>query len=269
MGQWLADWRCHGSGFGSIGETGMSVSDGVILVTGANGGLGSSIVQYLLEKGFRNVACHYRTSDEEIKGILSTADLDPARHAHYAELTREEDIRAMREAIENRLGPVQTLVNLAGGSSNGMSWKLSKADFQQIVDMNLLSTFLCSKEFVPGMRERQYGTIINTSSTVGTIGVAGAAHYCAAKAAIVGLTKAMALELANKNITVNVLALGYFTKGIIAQIPEAILKTIIDRIPFKHLGEPREVGALIEYLIGDDARYTTGQTFHLNGGLAG
>ncbi len=245
----------------------MNVSDGTILVTGSNGGLGSHVVKYLLEKGFRNLACHYRGSDVEIRRVLSSFDLDPAKHTFFAELTSEEDIHRMRVAIEDKLGPVLTLINLAGGSSNGLSWKLSKQDFQHVVDMNLMSTFLCSKEFIPTMRAHAFGTIINTSSVIGTTGVAGASHYCAAKAAVVGLTKATALELASKNVTVNVIALGYFSEGIITQIPEAILQTIVEKIRARRLGNPAEIGAMIAFLISDGARYATGQTFHLNGGL--
>lgn len=245
----------------------MSTKRRTILVTGSNGGLGSQIVSYLLRKGIANIACHYRNSSHVIENILGKADINSDKHLYFADLTDENDIASMRKAIEQNLGEVEALINLAGGSSNGLSWKLTKQEFQEIVDKNLLCTFLCSKEFIPTMRKNEIGSIINISSIIGSTGVAGAAHYCAAKAGIDALTKSMALELANKNITVNSLALGYYNAGIIEHVPKKILESIINQIPFQRLGEPDEVAAFIWHLISDEARYLTGQVFHLNGGL--
>lgn len=245
----------------------MNKTNGVLLLTGANGGLGQNIVKYLLDVKIRNIACNYRGSDTEIRRILADHDLVPEKHLFYADLTNESDIHNMRLSIEEKLGEVSTLVNLAGGSTNNLSWKLTKQEFQNVIDMNLLSTFLCSKEFIPTMRNNNFGTIINTSSVVGTTGVAGAAHYCAAKAGIIGLSKAMALELASKNITVNTLALGYFDQGLIDDVPVEIRQKIVERIPLKRLGKSKEVGSMIKYFLDADSRYITGQVFHINGGL--
>lgn len=242
--------------------------DSVVVIAGANGGLGSNVLRHLLSSGVRNVACHYRGNRDRIDAILGEFDLDPDEHAFQAELTDEEAVSAMAAAIEARRGPVGVLLNFAGGSSNGMVWKLDKAEFQRIMDMNVTSTFLTCKAFIPGMRERRFGRIVNVSSVVGSKGAPGASHYAAAKAAVDGLTKSMSLELVRRGITVNALALGYFDAGIISTIPEPVKEAIIGTIPVGRLGESEnEIGGLIRFLISPEAAYITGQTLHVNGGL--
>ena len=168
--------------------------------------------------------------------------------------------------ISKNLGPVAYLINVAGASTNSMSWKMSKKDFMDIFEANVLSAFLCSKAVVPQMREMQFGRIINFSSIVGSTGVVGAAHYSAAKAALIGLTKSMALELASKKITVNAVALGYFNAGLIESVPENIRTQIRGNIPMNRFGEEDDIGSAIQYLISNEASFLTGQTLHLNGG---
>jgi NAD(P)-dependent dehydrogenase (short-subunit alcohol dehydrogenase family) len=159
------------------------------------------------------------------------------------------------------------VVNIAGGSSNGMSWKMPSAEFVRILHANLLSTFLVSREFIPGMREQGGGRIINVSSVIAHTGVAGASHYCAAKAGIEGFTKAVAQEIASKGVTINALALGYFDQGIIADVPEELLQTIKARVPLRRLGRSEELAPLVSYLLSEAAAFMTGQVLHLNGGL--
>lgn len=240
---------------------------GVTLVTGTNGGLGCRIVDCLLGNGVENIACHYRSESDAISEVLASHNLDPEQYLFKAELTNEEEVQAMREGIEAKHGVVTNLVNIAGGSTNGVSWKLSVEDFQKVMDMNLTSTFISCKEFIPGMRQNGYGRIINTSSVVGSTGVPGASHYCAAKAAILGYSKSIALELVNKNITVNTLSLGYFDTGLIHDVPPEIQEQIKAQIPMKRFGEAKEIASTIMYLLHQDAGYTTGQVLHINGGL--
>lgn len=242
------------------------MSQQATLITGTNGGVGSQIVSFLLEKGHRNIACHYRNEHSEISGILSKFDLDPQKHLFQANLTDEKQIRSMREGIEGRLGIVGNVVNVAGASKSSMFWKITKDDFQNVFEDNVLSSFLCSREFVAGMRERGYGRIINFSSIVGFTGVVGAAHYCAAKSALVGLTKAMALELANRKVTVNAIALGYFNFGLIEDVPEEMQQQIKSKIPEGRFGEKEDVGGLVQYLLSPESSFITGQLLHLNGG---
>lgn len=245
---------------------GTTGGDRPVLVTGANGGIGLGVVRSLLEHGHR-VACHYHTDTSRLFALLNEFGCDRERDAHAADLTVEEDVARMHAAFSECFGPFWGLVNVAGTSSNAMSWKMPLAEFQRVVDGNLVSTFLCTRQYAPEMREREGGRIINVSSVVGEIGVAGASHYAAAKAGILGFTRAVAMELAPRGVTVNAVALGYFDVGLIDSVPADLQDRLIATIPWKRFGTVAEVAGLVRYLLSDEAAYATGQTFRLNGGL--
>jgi len=239
-----------------------------VLVTGSNGGLGSALVENLLSQGVHNIACHYRSERNKVSSILERHGLSPAHHCFRAELTDEEEVLAMRSQIEERIGAVTTLINVAGGSTLGLSWKLSKQDFLDVVHMNLTSTFLTCRAFIPSMRSHGFGRIINVSSVIADTGGVGASHYAAAKAGINGLSRSLAVELIDKGITVNVMSLGYFDAGIIDTIPPALRGKVISTIPVGRLGDSSsEIGALVLYLMSRESGYMTGQILRLNGGL--
>jgi 3-oxoacyl-[acyl-carrier protein] reductase len=239
----------------------------LILINGASGGVGYQLVEFFLQKGHRNIACQYNTREDKIKDLLLAHDLAPEKHLYQADLTDEQSVQKMRESIESNLGKVEILLNMIGGSTNSMSWKLSIDDFKKIMDINVLATFLSCREFVPAMRENKFGRIINVSSVVGFTGVPGASHYCAAKAAIVGFSKSLSLELASKGITVNTLGLGYFNAGLIEHVSPELQDHIKSTIPFKRFGEVKEIGGLVTYLTSKEAEYITGQVHHINGGM--
>lgn len=238
-----------------------------VLVTGANGGIGSGIVRSLLAHGYRNVACHYHTRKDRVEAVLTEYGLPPDVHTFEADLTREDDVAAMHAAFAARFGAFWGVVNVAGASSNAMTWRMPLAEFRRIVDASLVSTFLCTRQYAPEMRERGAGRIINVSSVVAETGVAGVSHYGAAKAAVIGFTKSAAIELAPRGVTVNALALGYVEVGLIDTIPADIQQRLLDTIPAKRFGRVDEVAALVRYLLGDESAYATGHTFRLNGGL--
>ena len=242
-------------------------SQDVTLLTGASGGLGCGIAKELISRGFRNIACHYRSNDEAIRNVLVEADLDPDTHLFQADLTDESSVSLLRTRIEKKLAPVSNLINLAGSSNNAMSWKISLKEFESIFAANVTSTFLSCREFTPEMRKKGYGRIINTSSIVANRGIIGAAHYAGAKAAIAGYSKSLALELANKNISVNTITLGYMNTGIIDQVPSEIQTELINDTPLGRLGSPKDAAECILYLLGDGGSFVTGQVFHINGGL--
>ena len=239
----------------------------VTLLTGANGGLGLDLAACFLKAGHRKIAFHHRSAPDKLVALLKEHDLSPESHLFSADLTHEDEVRLLRESVESKLGPVQSLINLAGASSNGMSWKLGLDEFRKIVDANLTSTFLSCREFIPGMRNAGNGRIVNVSSVVAFTGAAGASHYCAAKAGIAGFTGAIALELASKKITANTIALGYFDRGLIQSVPAEIQAKIKEKIPTQRFGEPKEIFSCLEWLLGDGGAYTTGQVIHINGGL--
>jgi len=244
-----------------------SVKEQVIVLTGAGGGLGTNLTAYLLEQGFRKLALVGRGRIGGLSELLMRADLDPEKHIFQAELADESQVATLRVSIEEKLGSVAGLINLAGASTNGLSWKLSKDEFLKIIEDNLISTFVCCKEFVPGMRERSEGRIINISSVVASTGVAGASHYSAAKAAIIGFSKSLSLELSVKKITVNTISLGYFQHGLIDLVSEDLQSAIKEKIPLKRFGTAAEIGGALEFLLSPQGAYTTGQDLHINGGL--
>lgn len=239
---------------------------GAILITGANGGIGQYVAHYLLSQGYRNIVCHYRTEHDRVTELLKQFELSLEKHMAHADLTDEKSITDMVGKIQNNFGSIYGLLNIAGSSSNGMSWKLTKNEFMRVIEDNLLTGFLCNKAVIPIMREQKLGRIVHFSSIVGSTGIPGASHYCAAKAGIMGLTKSLAQELASKNITVNALALGYFSTGLIDSVPPEIQTEIIKKIPMNRLGNEEDVGSTIKFLLSPEASFLTGQVLHLNGG---
>lgn len=240
-----------------------------VVLTGAGGGIGVALADYLLGAGVTRVALQYRSSSDELFEVVRKHGLDPGDHCFRADLTSEGDVRALGESVTASFGPAWGLINLAGSTSNGLSWKLSLEDFQSVVGDSLTSTFLTCREFVPAMREARGGRIINVSSVVAFSGVAGSSHYCAAKAGVVGFTKALARELYPRGITANVLALGYFEYGMIYTIPEELRDDILQQIPAGRFGSATEIGATMVHLLGDGSAYTNGQVLHVNGGMYG
>ena len=238
----------------------------VVLITGSNGGIGAAVAEYLLAKGERNLAFHYRSNSDKIEALARRYDLDPGKHLFQAELCSEDGLTELRQSIEGKLGTVWGLVNIAGASSNAMSWKMSLSDFRKVIDDNLTATFLSCREFIPGMRSGNSGRIINFSSIVASTGVAGAAHYCAAKGGIESFTKAISLELAPKNITANTIALGFFKYGLINHLSQEIQMEVKEKIPLKRLGAAVDIGSYIGFLLNPESSFTTGQVLHVNGG---
>lgn len=237
-----------------------------ILVTGAGGGIGTALVDYLVGKG-HHVLCQYRSSKDNLTDVMTKHSLDFEERCFYADLTDETSVSEMHRSIREKHGTVWAILNLAGGSSNGMSWKLPISEFKKIVDTNLLSTFVVCREFIPEMREQNGGRIINVSSVVAHTGAVGASHYCAAKAGIEGLSRSLSLELASKNITVNSLALGYYEYGLIDHISQPGQEDIKGKTPLKRFGNAAEIGGIVSYLVGDEGAFATGQVFHINGGI--
>jgi 3-oxoacyl-[acyl-carrier protein] reductase len=245
----------------------MRNNNGYVLVTGAGSGIGLAIVESLLVSGVTNLICQYRSRNIDLFELLKNHNLYPENVAFQAELTSEEDVKSLREFGTKKFGKIYAVINVAGASTNSMSWKISKEKFLEIINANLLTAFLCSREFIPEMREEAIGRIINFSSVVAYTGTIGSAHYCAAKSGLLGLSKAMSLELASKNITVNTIALGYFDRGLINDVSPELQEEVKSKIPMKRFGHSTEIAALVNYILSEDSKYTTGQVFHINGGL--
>ena len=229
-----------------------------ILIIGSSGGLGTELVKYFEEKGY-NLALHYlnnppTTSAQNVK-------------TYQADITQESDVEKLIASVVADFGAIDIVLHNAGVSKNGMSWKIGTDDWNETIAVNLTGPFLVSKHVIPHMRSANFGRILFMSSVVAQTGFVGTAAYAASKAGLLGLTKTLAKELANKNITVNAVALGYFNVGMIDDVPLEMQEQLKTNIPVGDLGNPEQLGALINYLMSDQANYLTGQTLNLNGGL--
>jgi acetoacetyl-CoA reductase len=239
----------------------------VALVTGGMGGLGETISTRLADAGYK-VAVTYSpgntkheewVSDKKSSGydILAVAcdvaDIDSAAKA-VAEVTQ-------------KLGPIDVLINNAGITRDSTFKKLDKANWDAVLRTNLDSVFNMTKQVADGMVERGWGRIINVSSVNGSKGAFGQTNYSAAKAGVHGFTKALALEVARKNVTVNTISPGYIGTKMVTAIPKEVLDSkILPQIPVGRLGKPEEIAGLITYLASDEAGFVTGANIAINGG---
>ncbi|MFZ3222213.1 MAG: beta-ketoacyl-ACP reductase [Rugosibacter sp.] len=239
----------------------------VALVTGAMGGLGTAICKALGQSGFTvaaNCLPNFEPRDEWLSGMraegfnIVAAEADVTDYEACAEMVRH---------LEATVGPVDVLVNNAGITRDSVFKKMDRGQWDAVLSTNLDSIFNVTHQVVNGMTERGWGRIINISSVNGIKGQFGQANYSAAKAGILGFTKAIAVEVAKKGVTVNAIAPGYVGTDMVMAIKPEVREGIIATIPMGRLGKPEEIGGLCAYLASDLAGYMTGATLNINGGL--
>jgi 3-oxoacyl-[acyl-carrier protein] reductase len=238
-----------------------------ILLIGASGGLGRKFAIELANSGY-NLGLHYHNGLENLKNITEILESSGVNFKFYgAEISKEDEVKRMIENFSKDIGEVNILINNAGISLDGVSWKLETETWQKVLDVNLTGPFLCIKHVLPSMRNNNWGRIINISSVVAQTGVPGTSAYAASKSGLFGLTKTIAKEIANKEITINTIALGYFNEGMIKQVPEDFQTILKNNIPKHEFGDPKDIINCIKYLIDETSRYITGQIININGGL--
>ena len=238
------------------------------LVTGAMGGLGTAICQAFAKDGFKVVAAYhpqFDNKDEWLKEMAAAGVNDVVCVA--GDVTDIASCQAMVTEAEAKAGPIDILVNNAGITRDKMFAKMEKDQWEAVITTNLSSLFNMTKQVSAKMAERGWGRIINISSVNGVKGQAGQTNYSAAKAGVIGFTKALAQELATKGVTVNAIAPGYVATKMVMAIREDILKNLIETIPMKRLAKPEEIGAACSYLCSELTGYMTGATLNINGGL--
>ena len=231
------------------------------LVTGGTRGIGRAITERLKADGYR-VAAGYSGNDEAARATAEELGIMVVK----GNVGRFEDAqRAVREA-EAELGPIEVLVNNAGITRDGFFHKMTPEQWSQVVSVNMDSLFNMTRQVIEGMRERSFGRVINISSINGQKGQVGQTNYSAAKAGMIGFTKALAQENAKKGITVNCVAPGYINTEMMGSIPENVMQGIVGAIPVGRLGEAEEIAAVVAFLARDDASFITGATLGVNGG---
>jgi acetoacetyl-CoA reductase len=240
----------------------------VALVTGAMGGIGTAICQELAKAGHKVVASYHPQFDNKDEWLKEQAAAGFNDFVCVAgDVSSLEDCQKMVAEAEAAAGPVDILVNNAGITRDRMFAKMEKDQWDAVISTNLTSLFNMTKQVSAKMAERGWGRIINIASVNGVKGQAGQTNYSAAKAGVIGFTKALAAELAAKGVTVNVIAPGYIATKMVMAIKPEILQTIIDGVPMKRLGKPEEMGAACVYLASENGGFMTGATLNINGGL--
>ncbi len=236
----------------------------VALVTGASGGIGAAIARALHAQG---AAVALSGTRRDALDSLA-AELGDRTFVCPADLRDAAEPDALIEAAEQAAGVLAILVNNAGMTRDMLALRMSDADWQAVLDVDLSAPFRLVRAALRGMLRRRAGRIINITSIVGATGNAGQANYAAAKAGLVGMTKALALEVASRGITVNAVAPGFITTAMTDKLPEQQRTKLIESIPLGRIGMPQDVAAAVAYLASDEAAWVTGATLHVNGGMA-
>lgn len=238
------------------------------LVTGASRGIGRGIALEMAREG-ADVVVNYNQSKEKAEQVAREIKTMGRRALLVkADVAKTDQVEQMRTQVVHEFGGVQILVNNAGTHYHLKSWEMDRTEWSRVLAVNLDGAFLCCKAFSPEMRARKWGRIINISSIVAFTGTDHEAHYGASKAAIIGLTKALALELAPYKITVNAIAPGWIETDMTSVNEPGQIKKALELIPVGRFGKPEDIAHAAVFLASDQASFITGQTLHVNGGEA-
>ena len=240
----------------------------VALVTGGSRGIGRAIALRLASDGHAiavNYAANAAAADEVVEMIAANGGTSIAVQADVGDA---DAVALMFEDVEERLGRVEVLVNNAGITRDDLLLRMGPDAWDQVIETNLRSVYLCSRAAMRGMLRSRWGRIISVSSISGISGNPGQANYAASKAGIIGFSKSIAREIGSRNITVNVVAPGFIETDMTEELGTEIAEEVASRVAVGRLGRPEEIAAAVGYLASDDAAYVTGQTLVVDGGLA-
>ncbi len=241
-----------------------SLDEKTALVTGATGGIGEAIARALHGAG-AVVAISGRNAE---KLTALTADLGTRIHILPADLSDPASADTLVKDAEAAMGALDILINNAGLTRDTLAMRMKDEDWQAVIDVNLTAPFRLARAALRGMMKKRYGRIVNIASIVGVTGNPGQANYCASKAGMIGWSKAMAAEVATRNVTVNCIAPGFIATSMTEVLKDDQKGAILSRIPAGRMGSPEDIAAAALYLSSDEAAYVTGQTLHVNGGMA-
>ncbi len=234
------------------------------LVTGASGGIGSAIARALHRRGATVAISGTRRDALD----LLASELGASAHVLDCNLVDRDDAETLVPRAESAMGQLDILVNNAGITRDNIFVRLKDEDWEQVIAVDLTAAFRLARAAVRGMIRRRYGRIIGISSVVGVTGSAGQGNYAAAKAGMIGMSKALAQEVASRNITVNCVAPGFIATPMTTALNDKQRNAILETVPAGRLGTAAEIGAAVVYLASEEAAYVTGHTLHVNGGMA-
>lgn len=234
------------------------------LVTGASGGIGSAIARTLHAQG-----AHVALSGRNVEALNALAgELGEGALVLEGDLALPETPNALIKGAEAAMERVDILVNNAGLARDGLMMRMRDEDWQAVLDVNLSAAFRLSRAALRGMMRARWGRIVSITSVVGQTGNPGQANYAASKAGLVGMTKALAAEVASRGITVNCVAPGFITTAMTESLGDEQKQNMLANIPGGRFGSPQDVAGAVVYLASDEAAYVTGQSLHVNGGMA-
>ena len=238
----------------------------VAIVTGGTRGIGAAVARWLVERG-AGVVVSGRDADRLAAAVKDLKDMGQV-HGVAADVAKREDADRLAEAARDRFGRVDILVNNAGITRDGLLLRMKDDDWDAVMDVNLRGAFLMTRAVTKIMvRQKSGGRVINIASTAGAMGNAGQTNYSAAKAGLIGFTKATARELAHWAILVNAVAPGLIDTDMAATLTGKAREALLAQVPLGRMGTPREVAEMVGFLAGEGSAYITGQVFHVNGGL--
>jgi 3-oxoacyl-[acyl-carrier protein] reductase len=239
----------------------------VALVTGASRGIGRAIALTLAEAG-ADVAVNYSGSEAAAGEVVQAIEAMGRKAIKIqADVASSAQVDDMMKHVLETFGKIDILVNNAGITRDNLIMRMKEDEFDQVIATNLKGVFNCVKAATRPMMKQRSGRIINISSVVGVLGNPGQVNYVAAKAGVIGLTKASARELASRGITVNAVAPGFIETDMTDKMPEGAREQMITQIPLSRLGQPEDIAKAVRFLASDDASYMTGQTIHVDGGM--
>ena len=232
------------------------------LITGASGGIGKEIAKVLIEHNAE--VCISGRNHEELNALKKS--LGKKCHVVTCDLSKKAEIIELIKKADEFMGHIDILVNNAGITKDNIFLRMSENEWEDVLNVNLNSTFNILKLITKGMVKRKYGRIINISSVVGVTGGAGQVNYSASKAGLIGLTKSLSQEIATRNITVNCIAPGFIETPMTEKLDDKRKDAILNSIPMNRIGKPKDLSSAIIFLASQESSYITGQTLHINGG---
>ncbi len=246
---------------------GIDLTGSVALVTGASRGIGAVIAVRLAQAGAK-VGVNYLSSEAAATAVVESITGNGGEALLLeGDVAQEEAAKSIIKQIADHWGRIDILVNNAGINRDRLLVRMSQDDWDQVLDVDLRGAFLCTRHVMPHLIKQRSGRIVNIASVVGISGNPGQANYAAAKAGLIGFTKAVAREVASRNVTVNALAPGYVTTGMVEQLPEETRDRILSRIPMARFGSAEDVAEAVVFLSSPGAGYITGQVLTIDGGL--